>query len=713
MASMNNFKIGSRLAIGFGAIVLLLLVGAAASWQQLAAINANVDGISAQSVKMRKIMEVGAALDGIYLDIYGVLATKDADAKKACMADIEKERGEYKRLIAELYASAKKQKGKDLLAKLEADLASARESNTAVISIAMKADGVDAATLQRFATENMKVMTEKIDPDVDALVKYREEEMAALEASSETVYGQSRLMLGIGTGVAVLLALCLSILITRSVVTPVRKSVEITGQLAQGDFSSDVPEVMQNRKDEMGDLARAFQAMISSTRDLIRNMASGVQTVASSATELSAVSAQTSQSVQTMSSKTSTVAAAAEESSANTLSVAASMEQASTNLSSVASATEEMSATIGEIAANSEKARSISADAGAQAATVSSLMQQLGQAAQEIGKVTETIAGISSQTNLLALNATIEAARAGAAGKGFAVVANEIKELARQTAAATEDIKSKISGVQTSAGGAIADIEKITLVINEVSQIVSSIATAIEEQSSVTRDVAGNIAQASAGVKEANERVAQTAAVSKSMAQDIASVNAAAGEIREGGEQVQASAMELSRLAEQLKELTGRFKVGAEGQAASASGGTTAVRQETRSDVLIPWTASLSVGVSSMDGHHQKLIGMINDLHAALRQKKGSNVTLNLLQELDKYVRFHFHAEEELMRKANYPKLEEQLTAHRIFLEKATALKQRWEAGDKSVPTELMRVLQEWLVAHIMKMDKQYGPYMK
>ncbi len=124
------------------------------------------------------------------------------------------------------------------------------------------------------------------------------------------------------------------------------------------------------------------------------------------------------------------VAAAAEQMTANVISVAAGMEQTTTNLASVASATEQMTATIGEIAGNSEKARRITEEATRQAARISEQMNQLGAAAQQIGKVTETITEISSQTNLLALNATIEAARAGSAGKGFAVVANEIKELA-------------------------------------------------------------------------------------------------------------------------------------------------------------------------------------------------------------------------------------------------------------------------------------------
>lgn len=356
------------------------------------------------------------------------------------------------------------------------------------------------------------------------------------------------------------IATFITIGISRSITRPIVHAADMLKDISEGegDLTRRLPADSQ---DELGSLARYFNAFVEKLQGIIRDVAGNAVTVASSATELSAVSAQTGQSVATTSSKISTIAAAAEESTVNTTSVAAGMEQVSVNLSSVASATEEMSTTINEISANTEKARGISAQAGEQATQVADLMQRLGTAAQEIGKVTETITGISSQTNLLALNATIEAARAGEAGKGFAVVAHEIKELAQQTAAATEDIKAKIGGVQTSAGSVIADIEKITSVVGDVGQIVSSIATAIEEQAAVTRDVADNLAQASAGMQDANERVAQTASVSRDMAQDIASVDAAAGDMRTGGEQVQSSAAELSELAEQLKALVGQFKV--------------------------------------------------------------------------------------------------------------------------------------------------------
>ena len=191
-------------------------------------------------------------------------------------------------------------------------------------------------------------------------------------------------------------------------------------------------------------------------------------------------------------------------------------------------------------------------------------MQELSQAAQAIGQVTETITTISDQTKLLALNATIEAARAGAAGKGFAVVAHEIKELARQTADATEDIKKKVSGIQGSTTGTLADLARISQVIGNVSEIVNTIATAIEEQSTVTKDIARNVGEAATGVEEANQRVSQISTVSQSVAKDITAVNQANADIASGSEQVLISSTELSKLAEDLQRLIGQFKIGDE-----------------------------------------------------------------------------------------------------------------------------------------------------
>jgi methyl-accepting chemotaxis protein len=346
----------------------------------------------------------------------------------------------------------------------------------------------------------------------------------------------------------------------RGMVRPITACVAFTDHLAHGDFSREVPEDLRQRGDELGDLARSYQTMIANNRNLIQSLGSGVRTVSASVGSLSAISASSSGSVHALSVKTTAVTASAKAMSADTVAVAASMQQTSANLDSVAAATEEMTSTIAEIAENTERARTTTDNFAGQVERFAAMLRELGSSAQDIGKVTEAIAGISSQTNLLALNATIEAARAGEAGRGFAVVANEIKELARQTADATDDIKVKIAGIQDAAGNAVADVETIVRVIRELSTFVATIASAIEEQSAVTRELASNIAEATVGVQETNSLAAEMSSASGEIAKDIAGVDAVATDIRAGCGALQTSVGDLSGLAEQLQALVGRFK---------------------------------------------------------------------------------------------------------------------------------------------------------
>ena len=556
--SLNNLSIGRRLGLGFGTMTFLLMLLAATAWGVAYRLNQATGTVIAEASQALKARGVSTAIDGIYLNMWNLVAHKSLTDKQEYQARIETLRDTYKKSMQELKTEIQTESGQELLANVDAAIAAARDANLRVVDLAVH--GQDDAAMDLFLREGMP-SRERLGATVDKFLSWGANRIRAVEDSAETAYGWIRWLLGVGTALGLIIAVLLWMGILRSITVPLAEAIRFTTQqLAQGDFSHNPPEIFNNRGDEIGGLARAFQTMLGNLRGLLRNLVSGIQTASSSATELSSVSVQTTQSVQTLSSRTATVAAAAEQSSANTASVATGMEQAALNLASVASATEEMSATIGEIAANSEKARVISRRAGEQAASVSTLMQELSQAAQEIGKVTEAITTISSQTNLLALNATIEAARAGTAGRGFAVVANEIKGLARQTAGATEDIKARISGMQQATHRAAGDITKITAVIAEVGHLIAGIASAIEEQTTVTRDVAGHIAQASFGVQDANERMAQTAEVSRSMAWDLAEVNRAVGEIRSGGEHVQASAEELSNLAEQLRRMVNQFR---------------------------------------------------------------------------------------------------------------------------------------------------------
>ncbi|MDZ7761133.1 MAG: methyl-accepting chemotaxis protein [Desulfovermiculus sp.] len=356
----------------------------------------------------------------------------------------------------------------------------------------------------------------------------------------------------------VVFIILLAILFARSITRPISYAERIVQKIAAGDFTQ---RVKITQKDEIGVVAQSLNTMMDSLKDMMRQITEGVETLSASSTELFTISEHMTANADQASQKSRSVASAAEEMSTNMNVVAAAAEQASTNIASIASGSEEMTATINEIARNTEKSRHITEKAVSEAKNASNVVRRLGDAAQEIGKFTETITEISEQTNLLALNATIEAARAGDAGKGFAVVANEIKELAKQTAVATQEIRKEIKGIQTSSTDTVHQIEQITTVINEVNEYVTSVASAVEEQSITTQEMAENISQASQGLNEATQNISEISAVSGDIAGDIAEVNQAAEEISSNSAEVYTSAQELNKLSENLKEMTGFFKI--------------------------------------------------------------------------------------------------------------------------------------------------------
>jgi methyl-accepting chemotaxis protein len=565
---MNKFftdlKIGNRLLVGFGVLTILMLVASGMALWGNNAINDGLGVIVLYSNKLERVYIMGSALDKVFLDVGNLSVAPDNADQSKLQADVDNQRAIYKENLTFLKNAAATDTEKGLIKNLEDSILVGREANNEILALATtgndawKAGNRDAA--QKIYHEKSYPSNDGIDQAVAEYTVYWQEQIRQQDNASDALMLTLRTWTIVLALVSLALAILLSIFITRSLTQPLSEATRLTDQLAQGNFSQDPQESLKNRGDELGDLGRSFQVMIGNVRTLLGGISNGVQSTASSSEELSALSEETSAAARESLNKTTSVAAAAEEMSVNTVSVAAGMEQANASLHAIATAVEEMTATIGEIARNSERAHATTEQAAHKVDQFSIVMKGLGQSAQEIGKVTETITSISSQTNLLALNATIEAARAGAAGKGFAVVASEIKELAQQTAAATSEIKDKISTIQGSTAGAVADIDKIVQVIRDVNEIVMSIAAAIQEQSTVTQDIAGNIAQASSGVRDANSRVAQTSTVSGSIAKEIAQVSSSVGQISSASSQVQTSALQLSQLADQLNQMVAKFK---------------------------------------------------------------------------------------------------------------------------------------------------------
>ena len=385
-----------------------------------------------------------------------------------------------------------------------------------------------AAQLQQY-----QVVWGKVLSGINALAK-AEQKTATTSASNIAHSARSTGSTVLALVIALILAaLAMGWTLAKAIVTPLRKTAEVLDQVAGGDLTvrCDVTS-----KDEVGQAGVAVNRMLDRTATAMRAIGTNAATLASNSEQLSEVS--------------ESMGASAEETSAQSGAASAAAEQVSANVNTVAAAAEEMSSSIREIAGSANEAARVATTAVEVAESTNATVTKLGDSSAEIGEVIKVITSIAEQTNLLALNATIEAARAGEAGKGFAVVANEVKELAKETARATEDIGNKIVAIQSDAADAVSAIGEITTVIAQISDIQTTIASAVEEQTATTNEIGRNVGEAARGAGE--------------IAGNVAGVAHAAQETANGASNTLRAASDLARMAEELTRLVNQFQLGAE-----------------------------------------------------------------------------------------------------------------------------------------------------
>ena len=328
--------------------------------------------------------------------------------------------------------------------------------------------------------------------------------------------------------------------------------------IAEGDLTT---RSQFKSNDEFGQLANELDITADALMSMIKGISENALRLKSAANTLTGTATNQAAAAEETTVQANTVAAAGEELSVNAKTMAASAAQITKSTETVSASIEAMSDSIRQVSTNCAKESEIARKADTQARETQALMAKLDESARQIGKVVELINRIAEQTNLLALNATIEAASAGEAGRGFAVVAHEVKELARQSAAATEVIRKQVGLIQDNTSASIKSLEEVGHIIEQVSQISSSIAAAVEEQSATTSEIVGTIHGVSTATSTLSQNVNQTAEGASEVARNIAGVSTAAADGARGATLVSTSATELNALSATLSQLVAKFKI--------------------------------------------------------------------------------------------------------------------------------------------------------
>jgi methyl-accepting chemotaxis protein len=541
-----KLTLGKKLGLGFGIILALMVLSVVLTYSKASSIKetqaliteVRVPTVSALKDLQRELNQTQSK--GRQAILAGSDSARWADAKKSFDASWDVI-GKVVATLDDLSPRWSLQENRDRLAETKKQLVVLRDTQETIMKHAASGEHDAVAKAGNEYADRATIVTEAIKKPLGDLADSQAE---LIKASVEEMNAQNRSMdltMAITTFLALGIGIFVAIFLSRSISGATQAVLVQAEAIANGDLTHEDLKIQS--QDELGDLTLAINKMHGSLKRIILDITQTSVHVASASEELSSTSQQ--------------ISANSEETSAQANVVSTAAQTVSQNLQTVATGAEEMGVSIKEIAKNATEAAKVATGAVKVAETTTITVSKLGDSSTEIGQVIKVITSIAQQTNLLALNATIEAARAGEAGKGFAVVANEVKELAKETAKATEDISRKIEAIQTDTKAAVDAIASISGVINQINDISSTIATAVEEQNATTNEMSRNVSEAAHSSGEITSNIAGVSHAAKSTSRG-------AGDTQKAAQQLVETSAELRRLVEQ-------FKIGADSNGNSDS----------------------------------------------------------------------------------------------------------------------------------------------
>ena len=528
MRLITDRRVGTKIMLAVVAVTMFSVVDGAVAMRNLGQTNDRVSMGYQHSLELETIGNLRAAVNRTWLSVSDYLLATDNAARteaRSALTTAQEQAAQYAGAFDNLPIGAE----------MQAEITAFRTAWTAYVEvldgrILTAAALANRATLQAARIGPLAAAMKEIRTPLTSLADLTVKAAAKQQAEADSSYHSTKwLVISILVGGAVL-GILLAIGITRLIVRPLSRCVSALKKVGTGDLTV---RVKVDSADEVGQMAQTLNQTAEAMAGTVGRVHANSDLLASASEELSAVSAE--------------LAASAEETSAQVSTVSDSAGMVSAGVQAVAAGADEMGVSIREISNSANEAAGVAADAARKAESTNTSVARLGEASAQIGTVVALITSIAEQTNLLALNATIEAARAGESGKGFAVVASEVKDLAQETARATQQITEQVGAIQDEAGNAVTAIRQIAEVIGTINDYATTIAAAVEEQTATTAEIARSVSQAAQG--------------SSSIADNITGVAEAAHQVTSGATETQATASELARTAADLQATVSTYRL--------------------------------------------------------------------------------------------------------------------------------------------------------